>query len=154
MDKEDLRKVIEDAVKKAVKDKTGELPEGMHIKEMRFDSREELENFLSNLHNIPKIDPEKLKEEFEVEMESFMNGFVQKMPKNTLQLYEWAENWMDDTFEELNKSGLDSIQIVGMLEQLKLRWTCKFENMRKLKSGVKEAIGKSKPKSKRGKSKK
>jgi len=48
----------------------------------------------------------------------------QKMPKTELQFMTWADDFIEDTFDKLAKSGIDNLRCIGMLEQIKFKILC------------------------------
>lgn len=52
-----------------------------------------------------------------------LKSHIDKMPKDKIQAIQWADNWLEDSKKELSKSGLNTFEIIGMLDCLKLHFS-------------------------------
>lgn len=58
-----------------------------------------------------------IREDIKVMAEEFMK----KMPKEKVQLWKWAQDYVDTQLEVLSKSGLDNLQMLGVIQMLEAR---------------------------------
>jgi len=54
-------------------------------------------------------------------IKDIISDIAQKMPKDKQQALMWATEWMDKTYEEIMKCGLNHFEIIGMVDALKNR---------------------------------